>query len=311
MEPDIRVVKPFSDAVELTKQILFRPFDLKKWFIIGFAAWLSHLGGGGFNFNTGYSNRSDIRRNPVFQQFSDTLHHTPTWVIVLVVVVVVVLFLCLIILFAWLRARGRFMFVDCVVRNRAAIAEPWREFRRLGNSFFLISLLVGIGFLLVAAVIGVPLILLIGRHHHDHDYNLFLLCVILAFAVVIFVLGIAWMLIAHLMIPIMYRRRISAWPAVREAIALIGRHPDAITLYCLFWILLGIGSAVVACLTICLTCCVAAVPYVGTVILLPMYVCLRGFGLLFLKQFGPDYDVWAGVTTASEPPPEPPPLAPL
>jgi len=59
----------------------------------------------------------------------------------------------------------------------------------------------------------------------------------------------------------------------------------------------------------CATCCIAALPYVGTVILLPVYVCLRAFGLRFIRQFGPDYDVWAVV---SNPPPvkatEPPPL---
>src|SRR2546423_2491982 len=110
------------------------------------------------------------------------------------------------------------------------------------------------------------------------------------------------------MIPIMYRRRILAWAAVREAIALIGRYPDAITFYCLFWILLGVASLMIGCLTVCLTCCVAAIPYVGTVILLPMYVSLRGFGLLFLKQFGSDYDVWAGVSTGSETASQPPPL---
>ena len=43
---------------------------------------------------------------------------------------------------------------------------------------------------------------------------------------------------------------------------------------------------------------------VGTVILLPVYVCVRAFGLLFLRQFGPDYDVWATL-----PPPESPPIS--
>ena len=40
-----RSVKRF----ELMKRILFQPFDLKKWLVIGFAAWLANLGGvGGF-----------------------------------------------------------------------------------------------------------------------------------------------------------------------------------------------------------------------------------------------------------------------
>ena len=48
----IEIFKPFGEAFELTKKILFQPFELKKWFVIGFAAWLANLGaGGGGNFN--------------------------------------------------------------------------------------------------------------------------------------------------------------------------------------------------------------------------------------------------------------------
>jgi hypothetical protein len=43
----IEIFKPFGEAFELMKKILFQPFDLKKWFVIGFAAWLANLGGGG------------------------------------------------------------------------------------------------------------------------------------------------------------------------------------------------------------------------------------------------------------------------
>jgi hypothetical protein len=305
--PDIQVVKPFRDAIELTKQILFRPFDLKKWFIIGFAAWLAHIGGGfSFNTNFNYKGRSDLHDIPGVQAVSDAIHRTPTGLLIVLVTFLVLFILALIVLLAWLRARGRFMFTDCVVRNRAAIAEPWREFRRLGNSFFLFSLAVALGFLLLAALFVLPLILVMARGHHHH--NTLLVCIILLWAVFVFVLAIAWALIAHLMIPIMYRRKCMASEAFRASVSLINRHPETITLYCLFWIVVGVGSAIAACAVVCLTCCVAAVPYLGTVILLPIYVCLRAFGLLFLKQFGSDYDVWAGLPPGPDISVPPPPL---
>jgi hypothetical protein len=34
----IELFKPFGEAFELMKRILFQPFDLKKWLVIGFAA---------------------------------------------------------------------------------------------------------------------------------------------------------------------------------------------------------------------------------------------------------------------------------
>jgi hypothetical protein len=108
----------------------------------------------------------------------------------------------------------------------------------------------------------------------------------------------------------MYRRRCLAREAFGVACSLIANYPGEITLYCLFWIMLAVGSVIVACASICVTCCIALIPYVGTVILLPMYVCLRAFSLLFLRQFGPDYDVWSGNAepTPSIIPPTPPPL---
>src|SRR5256714_13624418 len=65
------------------------------------------------------------------------------------------------------------------------------------------------------------------------------------------------------------------------------------SLYGSFVFVLAVASVVVSCLVTCATCCAAAIPYVGTVILLPVFVLLRLFSLLFLRQFGPDYDVWA------------------
>ena len=44
----IEIFKPFGEAFELTKKILFQPFDIGKWFVIGFAAFLAGNFGGGF-----------------------------------------------------------------------------------------------------------------------------------------------------------------------------------------------------------------------------------------------------------------------
>ena len=43
--PDtVSVIEPIGPAIEKVKTILFNPFDLSKWFIIGFCAWLAQLG---------------------------------------------------------------------------------------------------------------------------------------------------------------------------------------------------------------------------------------------------------------------------
>src|SRR4029453_7122067 len=62
------------------------------------------------------------------------------WVIALTVIGGLII-LALVAAIMWLGARGRFIFTDCIVCNRAAIVAPWREFGAQGNSFFLFSLL--------------------------------------------------------------------------------------------------------------------------------------------------------------------------
>jgi hypothetical protein len=45
------VTVPLDQAFTRAKQITFQPFDLRKWFVLGFAAWLATLLESGMNFN--------------------------------------------------------------------------------------------------------------------------------------------------------------------------------------------------------------------------------------------------------------------
>ena len=326
-EPKIEIFKPFGEAFELMKRILFQPFDFKKWLVIGFAAWLANLGaggGGGGNFNY-----PDNRREGA-HKLNETISQIPQPVLITGICILVCLVLLLIVLFAWLRARGRFILVDCIVRNRAAIVDPWKEFRAEGNSFFLFSLLV---VLVLIAVIGIAGLLLIvpfipwGDQAQPGVAFWIGLSLFVFFAIC---LAFVWALASQLMVPIMYRQRCRARLAFAKAVDLVTSHSGPILLYVLFLLLLGIAVFMLSCAVTCATCCIAAIPYVGTVILLPIPVTLGAFSLLFLRQFGPDYDVWAGfmppeflpllaplppVPAASPPssnlPPEPPPQAPI
>ena len=305
----IEILKPLDEAFDLMKKILFRPFDLKKWFVIGFAAWLSNLGGGG-SYNYRYNGGSDWKDVPFFQDIDNTLNQIPHWILWSGLGVIIALLFAIMLVFAWLRARGRFIFIDCIVRNRGAIVEPWQEFREQGNSYFLLALLVGLVLAVIASVASLPFMLPIIRgvtFLHLHD--VYLICMIALWAVLLLLLICAWALISHFMVAVMYRQRCRAGQAFRIALSLISDYPGEITLYCLFWIALGIASAITACATILATCCIALIPYIGTVIMLPLFVCLRVFGLRFIRQFGPDYDVWLTIPeTSLAPPAIPPPL---
>jgi hypothetical protein len=186
------------------------------------------------------------------------------------------------------------MLVDCIVRNRAAIVEPWKEFRAEGNSFFLFSLLMVLAFIVVIAVAGLGLILpFIPWHNHAEPGVGFWIGLSL-FVFVAVCLAFVWALVCQLMVPIMYRQRCRARLAFAQAVDLVSSQPGPILLYVLFLLLLAVAMFMIACAVTCATCCIAAIPYVGTVILLPIPVTLGAFALLFLRQFGSEYDVWAG-----------------
>ena len=260
------------------------------------------MGGGGGSFNYQPAGGGEIKK------VDDAISQIPHPVLVAGIVLVIVVVLILIAVFAWLRARGGFMFIDCIVKNRGAIAEPWGDFRTEGNSYFLFSLLVVFGLLILAGLLSLPLVLpAIQNDDFLRTHDVYLISAFAAWILVMILFVLAWALIGSFMIPIMYRQRCGAWQAFTLVIRLIAAHGGEILLYCLFWIVLALASAMVGCVAACATCCIVAIPYVGTVILLPVFVLLRSFSLLFLRQFGPEYDVW----TTSMPPEFAPVLLPI
>jgi hypothetical protein len=178
---------------------------------------------------------------------------------------------------------------------------------------------VGFALFIFAALLSVPLILFAfkGRYYffiHRDQLNIYLISAIVAWVFALIFLVLAWSLAANFMVPVMYVQRCRAAKAFGIVARLIAAQPGEVLLYCLFLILLALATAIVACLVTCATCCIAAIPYIGTVILLPVFVLLRTFSLLFLRQFGSEYDVWASfmppefspVLLPLPAPPEPP-----
>ena len=288
----IEIFKPFGEAFELTKKILFQPFDLTKWLVIGFAAFLSgHFAGVGLNFPSPFGNFQSHRANE--NVISPYLEQWKPWLQVAIVFLVLLVFVFIAVI-AWLKARGNFIFTDCIVRNRAAIVEPWREYRKEGNSYFLFLLAIMFGAVLLLALMLVAFISLGWLKQRTGEMPPITFIGSIVFLFVFWVLIIIFVsVVTYFMVPVMYRRRCRAVEAFRDVTRLILHSLGVFILFCLFGIVLVLAALIIGAIVTCATCCLAALPYIGTVILLPLFVCLRGFRLLFLRQFGPDYDVWA------------------
>lgn len=316
-EPKIEIFAPFGAAFDLMTKILFRPFDFKKWLVIGFAAFLANLSGNAhLNYTPNFGDRGDWSFRSMTHDGTGSVNEWLTSCALPLLIALVLLAIAIGIALYWVGCRGRFIFADCIVRNRDAIAEPWREYRREANSFFLFSLLVGLAALVLIALVSIPVWLPFAQGWTEGAGFVATMTVgIVLLLVVVVLLAVGLSLIFQLMVPVMYRQRCRALQAFREVAGLIAQHPAPMILYLLFFIVLGLGAAMIGCLSMPFTCCITLIPYIGTVVLLPVYVVLAAFPLFFLRQFGPGYDVWAVPAQQELPAPEipqaPPPSEPL
>jgi len=292
----ISVTEPIGWALTRTGRMLFKPFDGRKWFVLGFCAWLANLGeGGGPNVNLrggvpgGPSGGGPGPFDPVLDWGREHVG-----LVILVAVVVLVALLAIGLVLTWLSSRGKFMFLDGVVRNRGAVVEPWHRFRTPGNSLFGFRVVFGLAALAVVLLIGGAGLAIAWPDIQAERFGAMAIAGILTGALLmtpfIVILGIVVLLLEDFVVPVMYLRGVrtlAAWGIVWREI--LPGNFWKIVLFYLMRIVLGLGIAVVAIVATCFTCCLTIIPYLGTVILLPIFVFMRSYSVYFLQQFGPGW----------------------
>jgi hypothetical protein len=314
---NIEYFKPLSRAWERMKRTLFHPFDIGKWFALGFCAFLANLlnGGGGGGAFRGFANDRGTMKLPDIRQFperaSEWLQAHPFWAVV--ILAGILFFICLMVLLTWLSSRGAFMFLDNVVQNRHLVAQPWRQYKNQGNSLFLWR----IGFGIVVAVLMIPMLALVVIQLMVHAVDP---AVPLNFLILVGI-GLLWfagsLIVAYIslfttsfVVPIMYKydwRILQAWHAF---LPVLQNHFIHFILYGLFVLLLYIGVIITVVVAGCASCCIGfivlAIPYINSVVLLPVHFTLRTFSLEFLAQWGSDYALFINNAPPSSPAPPPP-----
>ncbi|HKW30504.1 MAG TPA: hypothetical protein VJT54_14295 [Verrucomicrobiae bacterium] len=308
---EINVAEPVSPALERVKHVLFHPFDPGKWFVIGFCAWLAQLGeggtGGNFNYNFGQHHGYEENFRHELARARDYVLDNLNWIVPLVAALVVI-GLALWLVFLWLNSRGKFMFLHCVALNKAEVTEPWHKFASEANSLFLFRL--GLG--LVAMICTLPLLVIamvmVGKMFLAGQFIPNAIITAIGFGLLFLGLAIGFAIIKKLtldfVVPIMFLHRNHCLSAWKELGTLISGHVGTFILYFLFQIVLAIAIGVIVLGAVIVTCCIAGclmiLPYLGTVLLLPVLMFKRCYSLYFLAQFGRDYDVFP-----AEPPPPP------
>ncbi|NIP24890.1 MAG: hypothetical protein GWN67_26080 [Phycisphaerae bacterium] len=302
-ETEIGVIEPLSPAIERVKTILFRPFDIGKWFVIGFCAWLAYLGEGGgsgprFNFGGQQREFSDESFHHAMEVVIENLY----WIIPVAITVFVILLIVGFVM-AWLSSRGRFMFLHCVALNKAEVVAPWHKYMKQGNSLFLFRIVLGlISFaiiMLLVAVLVVIGILLFAGGGGPNPLGVILMVLMGLFLIIptVIIFALIGKFTRDFVVPIMYLRQGTCMTAWREFWPLLTGNKGKFTVYILFQIVIALAVGIIVFACVCITCCCLgcflAIPYIGTVLMLPILVFDRSYSLIYLRQYDPGYDVFA------------------
>ena len=296
----VQFMEPLSRAWNRMTAALFKPFDVHKWFVVGFNAFIAGLmevsnGGGGSRFGK-KGNFADFIHFP--QTAWQWLQGHPFWAAVIAFGLVVAI--AVVVALTWVSARGTFMFMDNVVRDTVEIAKPWREYRKEGNSLFAWRLVLGIGaFVTFGAVLAV--FFARGVVLYEEGISPVLpVGFLIGMGLAMLGLGIVWgyihFFLKDFVAALMYRDRISCGQAWRIFLVVFGKAPLHFIGYGILIFLLTIAFAIAVTVAGLATCCIGfivlAIPYVSTVVTLPVWYTYRGFSLEFLAQFGPEYDAF-------------------
>jgi len=290
--------------------MLFNPFDLGKWFTVGFCAWLAYFGSGGGGGGGGgggpqgnFPQQSCEAKEEIAASLAtakEYILYNLHWIIPLAVTVVVAI-ICLGLLVTWVNSRGKFMFLHCVAGNKSEVKIPWSKFRKHGNSLFLFRFVLG---LISFAIVIVPIIgiVLLAVAMTTGTVTIASIMGITIFSLIIFILSIILILIRKFtfdfVVPIMFLRTASCTEAWHQFMEILSVNKARLTLYLLFQIVISIAIGTIKIIGMCIGCCLCCisvllfVPYIGTVILLPLFVFKQAYPLYYLQQFGPDFDVF-------------------
>lgn len=299
---------PLSSGWVRMKKALFQPFDIAKWINIGFTAFLAGLtdcnGGGNGGNKSGLGNHNDWDDFFNFPQTAwDWLTGHPLW-FNLIILGIILLFVIGIVL-TWLSSRGKFMFLHNVIHNKDDVKKPWYEFKTQGNSLFWWRFFFGwIAFL--AFISYFIFCYTTAKNMYYGEISVgpkvwIIAGLIILFLALIIIVGYISLFLNDFVVPIMYKHRISATRAWLKFLQLMGIHFGTFIIYGLFIFVLGIAVGIGVIFLALITCCIGllllAIPFVGSVILLPVSYTFRALSIEFLRQFGEEFDVFPSPET--------------
>ncbi len=298
---------PLSRGWNRMKKALFHPFDLAKWFTVGFTAFLAALLDGASPGGSGSGKYSDRYKHSRFDwdEFANYPNIAWEWLMThtlwFTLIVIGIFFLIAIsVVFTWLSSRGKFMFLDNVIHDKAEVVKPWKEYSQQGNSLFIWRLIYGfICFILIVISIVISAVVIINLFtgYAAISTKVFaIMGLIFQFMILVILMSFISLFLNDFVVPIMYKYKITTSRAWIKFLPVLSSHLGHFILYGLFIFVLTILVVLCVGLFGVLTCCIGflflIIPYIGSVVLLPISYTYRAFSVEFLEQFGDDFSLF-------------------
>lgn len=307
--------RPLDHAWRRMKAFLFQPFDLGRWFVLGFTAWLAELAGG---YSGGASEKVRVTDHldsdhlgDWFQLAADRIgdfFENPWGYLLAGMILVFALVFGLFIM--WISSRGRFMFLDNLVHRRTEVKGPWSAFAAQGDSLFLWQVVYSLIVLVVmgSLVAGAFLVFFPFLAFEPPLAATLPLAVAAGTVGFILVVALAYIefFLTQFVVPIMHRHRLTTTEAWKRFLPVFREHPGPFVLFGLLYFGIMLAGWILYIAGGLLTCCVGlillVIPYIGTVLTLPLLTLGRYFSLDFLGQFGDDFRLLEPLTAEPEHP---------
>jgi hypothetical protein len=159
----------------------------------------------------------------------------------------------------------------------------------------------------MCAAILILMIFLITRSYSN--INVFkiiaIVCTSLITALIAITAALFFKFTNDFIIPIMYLHFCPCTKAWHYFLQILLYRKGAFTLYILFQIVINMVIGAILMVIVFGTCCCAAlflaIPYIGTVLMLPLLVFKRAYSLCYLRQFGPGFDVFPAPVAVPQP----------
>jgi len=300
---NIQYIEPLSEGWNRMKKALFQPFDLGKWFTVGFTAFLAFLldGNAGSNGNTDLGRKSGADLDDIFNFPGiawEWLNSHQVW-FTLIIFGIIFLFILGIVL-TWLSSRGKFMFLDNVIHDKAEVKKPWYEFSKEGNSLFIWRFIYGLIVFVVMIISLVFAFILIRNMYFEYlslsEKVMSILGMVLYFFVLFILTAYISLYLNDFVVPIMYKYRLTTSQAWFRFLPLLSRNLGHFILYGLFIFVLIILVVIAVIIFGFGSCCIGflllIIPYVGSVVFLPVSYTFRAFSVEYLQQFGDEFRIF-------------------